>query len=364
MNGSPSTASHRGGKLPVSCFIIAKNEAHRIARAIASVRDWVDEVIVVEADSSDDTVTVAQSAGAKVVHNEWIGFGQQKRFAEDQCRNVWVLNLDADEIATPQLQSELAEIFGSGEPAFAAYRMDVQIVYPGWEQPRLWAKDHKCIRFYDRSRVRFRNSKVHDSVEPGDHPVGRLRAPLWHYTFASIDDLIAKCDERATFSALHASRRSSANLRLRSVIEWPLVFVKYYLSRRHFTGGQIGFRYCTIMARYRRKRILRMLALNQEKQDLDSTGVPSDAIAGREHLRSTESREREGPTMLCRASAPTSMSSASRFVREGELDAASARQIFPARLVPPHSRGGGLNPATGAPTTGNSISLKSGLPPF
>ena len=144
-------------KLPVSCFIIAKNEAHRIARCIASVIDLVDEVIVVEVGSSDDTIKVATGAGAKVIHNDWEGFGQQKRFAEDQCRNTWVLNLDADEVATPEFRSELAAIFGSGQPEFASYRMDVHIVYPGWAKPRLWASDHKCIRFYDRSRVRFRN---------------------------------------------------------------------------------------------------------------------------------------------------------------------------------------------------------------
>jgi hypothetical protein len=242
--------------------------------------------------------------------------------------------------------------------------MDVQIVYPGWEKPRLWAKDHKCIRFYDRSRVRFRNSKVHDSVEPGDHPVGRLRAPLWHYTFASIDDLIAKCDERATFSALHASTRSSANLRLRSVIEWPLVFVKYYLSRRHFTGGQIGFSYCTIMARYRRKRILRMLALNEAKRDLDSSEAPVDTIVSREHLRSTESREREEPTMSSRATAPISSSSASGSVSKGQLEAAVARQALPARLALPHPRENGLNSTTAGSPTGSNISLRSGLAPY
>jgi hypothetical protein len=243
--------------------------------------------------------------------------------------------------------------------------MDVLIVYPGWERPRLWAKDHRCVRFYDRSRVRFRNSKVHDSVELGDHPVGRLRAPLWHHTFASIDDLIEKCDERATFSALHTSRRSSPTLRLRSVIEWPLVFVKYYLSRRHFTGGQIGFRYCTIIARYRRKRILRMLALSEENQDLDSSGVPIDTIARCEHLRSTKKREREGPAMSSREAAPISTSSASRLVCEDQLEGVSGRQNLCARLAPPHSRGSCSNYSTIADcSTGSNISLRSGLPRY
>ncbi len=266
-----------GDKLPVSCFIIAKNEAHRIARCIASVIDWVDEVIVVEDGSRDDTTDVAARVGAKVVNHQWQGFGQQKRFGEEQCRNTWVLNLDADEVAPPELRSELAAILGSGGPEYAAYWMNVHIIYPGWQKPRLWAKDHKCIRFYDRSRVRFRDSTLHDSVEPGDHPTGWLSSPLWHHTFTSIEDLKAKCDERATYSALHSSQRSLAKLRLRSVIEWPLVFAKYYIHRRHFTGGLVGLRYCKIMAHYRRQRILRMLkgrAPNPDPEDAHTKRSP------------------------------------------------------------------------------------------
>ena len=69
-------------KLPVSVFIIARNEADRIPLTIHSVRDWVDEVIVIDSGSEDDTVQVAESLGAQVVFNEWRGYGPQKVFGE------------------------------------------------------------------------------------------------------------------------------------------------------------------------------------------------------------------------------------------------------------------------------------------
>ncbi len=125
--------SGRHNALPISCFIIAKNEEARIGSCIASVIDWVDEVIVVDSGSSDRTVDIARQAGAKVVYKEWLGFGQQKRFGESLCRNPWVLNLDADEIAPPDLKHELRQIFNSNETEFAAYRLPVHIVYPGRE---------------------------------------------------------------------------------------------------------------------------------------------------------------------------------------------------------------------------------------
>ena len=86
-------------RLPISCFIIAKNEADRIVRTINSLKGWVNEVVVVDSGSSDDTMAVARRAGARAISNPWPGFGEQKRFAEDQCTNDWLLNVDADEVA-------------------------------------------------------------------------------------------------------------------------------------------------------------------------------------------------------------------------------------------------------------------------
>ncbi|MEJ1463078.1 MAG: glycosyltransferase, partial [Candidatus Sedimenticola sp. (ex Thyasira tokunagai)] len=80
-------------KLPLSVFIIAKNEARCIGEVIDSVRELADEVIVVDSGSSDDTCDIAEARGARVLFNEWPGYGQQKRFAEEQCRNRWLLNI-------------------------------------------------------------------------------------------------------------------------------------------------------------------------------------------------------------------------------------------------------------------------------
>src|SRR5436190_7234924 len=98
-------------KLPVSVFIIAKNEADRIARTIRSVISWADEVVVVDSESSDHTVQVALAEGCRVMTQPWLGFGGQKRFAEEQCRNDWLLNLDADEVVTAELEQEIIALF-------------------------------------------------------------------------------------------------------------------------------------------------------------------------------------------------------------------------------------------------------------
>ena len=94
-------------KLPISCFIIAKNEADRITKTIKSVEDLVDEIIVIDSGSTDGTQDLVKKLGCKLYYNEWHGFGPQKRFGEDKAKNKWLLNLDADEYLSNGLKVEI-----------------------------------------------------------------------------------------------------------------------------------------------------------------------------------------------------------------------------------------------------------------
>ncbi|HPG89296.1 MAG TPA: glycosyltransferase family 2 protein [Hyphomicrobium sp.] len=245
-------------RLPISCFIIAFNEGDRIGRTIASVANWVDEIVVIDSGSSDDTVAVAEAAGARVVYNAWPGFGQQKRFGEEQCHHDWLLNLDADEVVTPLLRVAISNLFQDNTPMFAGYGTPVNIVYPGWTAPRSWARDHYCLRLYDRRRMRYKDSTLHDSVDPVGEKVGALPGGLDHYSVRSLDDLIRKCDERASYNAAHARPKPEWQLNVRLLIELPWNFLKYYFMRTHFMGGATGFQYALITAFYRWVRIVRM----------------------------------------------------------------------------------------------------------
>lgn len=230
------------GKLPISAFIIAKNEADRIPLAIESVRDWVEEVIVVDSGSTDDTVTVAKALGARVEFNEWRGYGPQKAFGESLCRNDWLLNLDADEEITPALRDEIAALFVMGTPPMPLYRVKVTTVYPHHRRPRFLAESKNIIRLYDRNVARFPDHPTWDAINPPPGAaIGQLRVPCLHHTWRDIAHYMDKINTYSSMQAEHQPLKPYWFLIIQLVFGPPLDFVKAYLLRRHFTGGSFGF---------------------------------------------------------------------------------------------------------------------------
>ena len=251
-----------GGRIPVSAFIMAKDEARRIGATIDSLNELVDEVIVVEWGSRDETVAVARAHGARVIQNPWNGYGPQKRFAEDCCRQTWLLNLDADEALSPELQQNLRRLFAHGPPDRDAYRLVIRAVCPHERLPHPWAYANCPIRLYDRRRGRFSDSLVHDSVlmDEGSR-VGSLRGDVYHRGMVSLDQLIAKIN---SYTSLQAR---DFVLRKRPQVSWwrlltvfPAAFFKSFVLRRHFVWGRYGF---AISMSYAFARLLRLAKIHE-----------------------------------------------------------------------------------------------------
>lgn len=247
------------GRLPVSVFVITRNEAARIERTLDAV-SWAGQVVVVDSGSTDDTVALAEAAGAEVHHRDWDGYGPQKRFAEGLCRHDWRLNLDADEVVTPELAAEIAALFASGPPAPSAYRLRILNVYPGCDRPRPLADDYNVVRLYHREAGAYRDHALFDRVElaPGMQ-AAQLRAPVHHFALTSWEHMVAKENAYSSYQARTARPKGRAWLILRLPFEAPLVFLKFYLVRRHVTGGWRGFTFAAIAAFARMLRLAKML---------------------------------------------------------------------------------------------------------
>ncbi|MBV9078446.1 MAG: glycosyltransferase family 2 protein [Methylobacteriaceae bacterium] len=227
----------------MSIFIVARDEADRIDATIRAVRDLTDDLVVVDSGSQDRTVEVARGLGARVLHNDWAGYGPQKRFAEEQCRHDWVLNLDADEVVPPGLAAEIRSLFARPDgPPRDAYRVGIAEIFPGEGAPHPWAYTLKPVRLYRLSRGRYSASPVHDrvAVDPGAR-VGRLEGTIHHFSVRSLGDQIDKLNRYSDQQADDLRARDVRIPTWRVFVEFPAAFLKAYLGRRHFVRGTYGF---------------------------------------------------------------------------------------------------------------------------
>lgn len=229
--------------LPVSVFIISFNEADRIAATIKAITRLTDDIVVIDSGSTDETRELAESLGARVFLNApFPGYGPQKRFAEDQCRHDWLLNIDADEVVPPRLADEIRALFTTGEPRCGAYRVPIAEIFPGEGTPHSWAYALKPVRLYRRSSGRYADSTVHDRVTLNEGvAVGNLKTAIHHFSVRSLGDQIAKLNAYSDMQAADLARRGVTLAAWRIFVEFPLSFLKAYVVRRHFVRGIYGF---------------------------------------------------------------------------------------------------------------------------
>lgn len=252
--------------LPLSVFIIAKNEADRIPHTIRSVRDWVDEVIVIDSGSADDTVKVSESLGARTVFRAWEGYGPQKVYGESLCRNRWLLNLDADEEITPELASEIRALFEKGEPDIKGYFLRIMMLFSHESKLPAFGAGTKQLRLYHRDHAGFKDAYVHDSVvmkKGGETAI--LNAPVNHRCFRDHFHTIEKMNRFTTMQAEDLAKKGRDPMAIEILLTPAAAFLKSYFLRRYFAYGLDGFIQSVIYAFGRTLRLAKARELKRKQ---------------------------------------------------------------------------------------------------
>jgi glycosyltransferase involved in cell wall biosynthesis len=221
----------------LSVTIITKNEAGNIEDALRSVA-WADECIVVDAESSDDTVARAKRHARQVVVRPWPGYIAQKNYAASIAAYDWILSLDADERVSPPLAAEIQALMAT-EPEHAAYRMPRVTQYLGrWMRTTDWYPDAQ-LRLYDRRRAEWTGRYVHEGLTV-QGSIGRLRGELEHLGFRDIAEHLETIDRYTTYAArqMHESGRRTGVLPL--VLQPPFAFLRNYILRGGARDGATG----------------------------------------------------------------------------------------------------------------------------
>lgn len=257
-------------KLPLSVFIITKNEADRIPDVINAVKKIADEILVIDSGSTDATCDIAINAGAKVIFNEWKGYGQQKIFGETQCRNKWILNIDADEEVSEHLAQEISELFlKNKQDNFYGYRIKIVNKFPFEKEPRRFAYFYNQLRLYNKDYAGFKNSSVHDSVElkqNNPEKIGQLQNIIYHQSIRSFEHWIEKINSYSSMQARDAFLKAKKPSALKIIITPFFAFFKAYFVRRYFIYGADGLVYSFMFSFSRLAKMIKIRELFNEKK--------------------------------------------------------------------------------------------------
>lgn len=232
----------------LSVVVITKDEEEGVRACLESVA-WADEVIVVDAESTDKTAQIAREFTDRVFIRPWPGFAAQKNFGLEQATGDWILSVDADEEVSRGLRDELEAILAASGAACAGYRIPRRNLfwgrpirhgglYPDWQ-----------LRLFRRGRGRFVDRAVHESVEV-EGEVGRLRAALVHRSYRDVADFVARADRYSTLAA-EEWLRSGRRARLRDLVVRPAGrFLSMYVVHAGFLDGWRGFLLAALYAYY------------------------------------------------------------------------------------------------------------------
>jgi hypothetical protein len=195
----------------LSVILIVQDEAHCLQQCLRSIASIADEIIVLDAGSSDATVSIAQSFGAKVEVTDWPGFGPQKNRALARAQGEWVLAIDADEHVTPELGASIRAAVESPSATVNGYFITFLATWCG-KPVRFgdWAgKRH--LRLFRRGHARFTDDPVHERVICEPH-TATLKGLMIHDTVASEAEANEKCHRYARISARSLSARGRGGI--------------------------------------------------------------------------------------------------------------------------------------------------------
>jgi glycosyltransferase involved in cell wall biosynthesis len=229
---------------PLSACIITFNEEENIARCLNSLKGLVDDIVVVDSLSTDNTVKIAESMGARVFLRKFTGYGEQKYYAQEAAKNDWVFSIDADEEISIKLAKKIKEALIA--PQHEAYTVNILTNYCGrWIFHCGWYPQPK-IRLWNRMKASMLNDKVHEGIKLTDEKgtVGKLNADLNHYSVKTISQHLKKIEHYSEMGARFDVERGKKCSLFKLFIAPKWQFFWEYIVRLGFLDGYQGFVLC------------------------------------------------------------------------------------------------------------------------
>jgi glycosyltransferase involved in cell wall biosynthesis len=224
----------------LSAILITKNESLNLEDCLASLQGLVDEIVIVDTNSQDNTLEIAKRYGAIISQPaDWPGFGPQKNRALALATKEWVLSIDADERLTPELIKEIKAVL-SQPGDVSCFSIPRSSYYCGrFMKHSGWYPDY-VDRLFKRESAIFSNHLVHERLLPSGK-VGKLTQPFLHYSYRNFEQVLAKVNSYSSAGAQQAFEAGKSATLGSAIGHGIWAFVRTYIVRRGFLDGSHGF---------------------------------------------------------------------------------------------------------------------------
>ena len=244
----------------LSVCIITLNEEGNLSRALASLKNIADEIVVVDSGSTDRTAEIAREHGAAWFERSWTSFADQKNYAAECASHDWIFSMDADEELSSPLQTSLLA-WKKHTPEYCVYEMSRKAWYLGaWIEHSGWYPDFQR-RLYRRDEAEF-SGMVHESLRYAGK-IGRLSGDLLHYTVRSFDEHQAKVERYATLAAQQMFAEGKRKWKGAMWFATPWSWFQNFVLRGGFMDGYRGARIARMAARSVRMKYAKLGKLVQ-----------------------------------------------------------------------------------------------------
>lgn len=228
--------------IKISAYLITENEEARLDKTLRAVKQIADEIIIVDSGSTDKTKKIAEKHKAQFISRKWKSYADQKHFAQNKCANKWVLSIDADEVLSPELITEIKNM-KQADPEFKAYNLKICDTFPNEQKPRTFAKKYTIIRLYHRDYATIKKDLLtEDRISlTKETPVGTLKGVVCHYSFLNISQQVTKLNNYTDDVVVTSEKKDKSYSYFRLATEFPRQFITYYIGKRYFLNGFWGF---------------------------------------------------------------------------------------------------------------------------
>jgi len=232
----------------ISAVIITYNEENNIAACIDSLKDIVTEILVYDSFSTDRTVEIAISKGAKVVIKAFKGYGQTKNVANSLTGNDWILSIDADERPDTILKAEIINAVNTAEN-YDAFKFNRLNFYCGKAvKYGAFASDIK-VRLWRKNKAYWNNSVVHEElIVSGNCSPEILKGNLLHYTYSKIEDHKNKIEKYTDLAAIKLFQNNKSASFVKLYLSPIFSFIRDYFLKLGILDGLVGFHIARLSA--------------------------------------------------------------------------------------------------------------------